>query len=164
MGRSGKKKIALPRATPINESAQANIDVIGMDGVKVFLVHRRVMTDMYKQHDLTGYEIDLLLLISRECAYDIDTVVTGATLRKFISLRFERVLRPMIDKLIYKGFIEKAAFSESISHTRIRITDKGLFFLKDFKDSLNKYLSSDGAELILNARYSWERAQKKDKE
>ncbi len=162
--RASQAKKASARQKKIESEAQANVSILGMDGVKVFLVHRRVMTDLYKKYKLTGYEIDLMLLVGRECVYDIDTVVSGSMLRKFISRRFENVLGQMLDKLIYRGFLEKAVFAEGISHYRLRITNEGLFFLRDFRDSLNHYLTKEGAELILNARFSWERELNKTKE
>lgn len=155
---------ALPRANALIGKEVANVEIFDLDTVKVFLVHRRVMTDLYKWFDLRGYEIDCLLAVGRECRYDIDTVVTGATLRAKASRRYNNVLGAIIDKLVSRGFLEHAEYAGQMNHYRLRITSQGLIFLESYRKSLNNHLSNDNAELILNARFSWEKALKKDKE
>jgi hypothetical protein len=136
---------------------------IKQDTVSVFMVHRRVMGDLYKEYGLTGYEIELLLVMIRLANYDVERVVKGIEISNKCGKRFRNVLGRMIDKLCYLGYIEDIGNTGAKAHFRLKITDKAILFSESFFLSLNNRLAEDGISLILNARYSWEKEQGKKK-
>ena len=129
---------------------------------RVFLIQRRVMTDLYKAYGLTGYQIDMLLLVMEMGDYTVGNIVTGPMLRAKSSRRFQHVMRSIADKLVSEGFLEYLyKDGETRYGFRLGITNQAYSFALAWRDSINRHLESDGAELVLNARFSWEKAAKK---
>ena len=138
-------------------------EMFKQDTVSVFMVHRRVMTDLYKEYGLNGYEIELLLLVISISGYSTEREVKGIEIRNKCSRRFTNVLGKMVARLSSLGFIEDCGGTGRNAHHRIRLTEKGISFSESFFLSLNRHLDNDGVSLRLNARYSWEREATKKK-
>lgn len=145
----------------MNESNNVRLDRLRQQSKElpaaIFMVHRRVMTDLYKEYDLNGYEIEFLLLVLHLGDFTLDAVVKGSDIRKKISRRFANVVRGISDKLIYRGYISDLNAEQPRKYMRLQIREKSIEFGDSFFLSLNKQLASDGVDLILNARFRWEK-------
>lgn len=117
-----------------------------------FIVHRRVMTVLYKKYLLTGYEIDLLLVIIKLCCYNLDTEIVGSKIREKCSKRFEAVLNPMLSKLVDRGFIfdrRKDGSNKQAWHY-ISLTELGLEFHDLWKNTLDTMIQTERDQLVIS--------------
>jgi len=109
----------------------------------IFIVHRRVMTSLYKKYNLSGYEIELMLVIGMLCDYSIDNEIVGSEIRKRCSRRFACVLPGMLYKLINRGFInDRRKDNGNIQAWHyISLTSLGLEFNDVWKKELDSLIS-----------------------
>lgn len=118
----------------------------------IFLVHRRVMTVLYKKYLLTGYEIELLLMIGKLCNYRTDVEIVGSKIRAKCSMRFQAVLGAMLLKLVGRGFIEdrrKEGATKQAWHY-LSLTDLGIEFLDLWKKTLMELVQEEKDQLIIS--------------
>lgn len=137
-------------------------DIFESDVSTVIMLYRRVGGDMFHQFQLTGYQIDMLVFIMKLSGYTIGKVVTGPQIAKKATKRFRNVMRPIANTLVDRGFVEYLYNdTESRYKFKVGMTELGYSFALAWRDSINRHLESDGAELVLNARFSWEKAARK---
>ncbi len=136
-------------------------DFLNSNYCAIFLVHRRVMTILYKKYLLTGYKIELLLMIGKLCDYSIDTEIVGSQIREKCSVRFTKVLGSMLQELVYGGFINdrrKDTGGKQAWHY-ISLTQLGLEFTDLWKQELMRLVQEEKDQLII----SISNTQKRDK-
>jgi hypothetical protein len=149
---------------PFNE--QDNIkDFVLSDFMPFFLIHRRVMGVMYHSHDLNGYEIEMLLVLLWLSGYNVDTPVSGGDIRRHVSKRFQNVVKGILSKLEYRGYVSVAEKSKLKKHfVSVSVTDEGLKFAYDFRACINELMSQSNVQLSLNHRMKWEKRKELDKQ
>lgn len=137
-------------------------DIFEWDVSSVVMIYRRVTGDMFHQFGLHGYETDMLVFVIRLSGYTVGNVVTGPQIWKKATKRYKNVMRPIANKLVNLGYLEYLE-NDGASRTKFKLgmTDKAYSFALAWRDSINRHLESDGAELVLNARFSWEKAARK---
>lgn len=125
---------------------------------RVFLCYRRVCGDLFHEYGLTGYQIDMLVFVIGLSGYTVGNVVTGSQIFKKATKRFRNVARPIANTLVERGFLEYLYTEGEKKHRyKVGMTERGYEFAHSWRLCLNKHLESDGAELVLNAKFSWEK-------
>lgn len=121
----------------------------------VFIVHRRVMTVLYKTYGLRGYAIELMLMIGYLCKFRMGTEVNGGEIRKRCSYKFQRQLHTMIPDLAERGFIEWGRYSDRPkSEHKISLTKEGLEFIQHWEQEIKSLVQTERDYLILNLHKS----------
>lgn len=135
------------------------------DSIGLFLVHRRVMTVMYKTTGLTGYEIELLLMILKLTSQDINNQIVGSAIRSRCSLRFQRVLGSMLLLLNNRGYITdtKNPNATKQAYHYINITPKAIDFFNLWHQTLHTLLKEERDQLIIAISDTAKRDKNKSK-
>lgn len=118
----------------------------------IFLVHRRVMTVLYKRYGLTGYKIELLLLIIKLCDYQLDREIVGSQIREKCSSRFQKVLGSMLMELKESGYINdrrKEGANKQAWHY-LSLTELGLEFYGLWDKTLKELMQEERDQLIIS--------------
>lgn len=142
----------LPYKSAINESSAYVNFYLSDDSIGFFLVHRRVMTVMYKTTGLRGYEIELLLLIIKLTEQDINNQVVGSQIREKCSYRFQRVLGDMLKLLTSQGYITDTRKQNTAKQAwhYVNITHKAIDFFNLWSQTLHTLLKEEKDQLIIS--------------
>jgi len=140
-------------------------DFLKSDYHAIFLVHRRVMTVLYKKYLLTGYKIELLLVICKLCDYRQGTEIVGSKIREKVSKRFERVLGSMLSDLVRDGYIydrRKDGANKQAWHY-ISLTSLGLEFYGLWDKTLKELVKEEKDQLIISISNTQKRDSNKSR-
>ena len=140
-------------------------DYLANDNIGIFLTHRRVMTLLYKRTGLTGYQIELVLLINKLTNQDSSVCLRGSEIRRRCSKRFQCVLNSIIALLVDLGYItdSKLPSDRKQAWHYINITQKGIDFYYLWKQTLEELLKEERDLLIIAISDGQKRDKNKSK-